>query len=470
MDSSRGRGSAGVIGVFVAACVSLCIWAGAAPPAGKAAAPRAKAKPKPFVPPDFPLQETAPDDPKRPGHRLPMPELKKKYAASDIVLKAKLSGWTRAMWKSDELGTFFVGDEIPFSVVIGDNSSRVFGSTKHGRDGGKLLTTVYWMDESGKKVLSEDAKAVKYACNCWGSYDLKLSVPSTAKTGRHRMRLVYVNARLKMKVARDLYFHVKNDGSWKADPVIDSARGKYPTVLILQNGRGCRPLGLSGYQGTTDTYMHSTHRVPDRNTDFVNYGGLIRFQLGRYGQSYRTLIRFDLAGIPAGAEVKEAWLQVYVCAVPGRNGRPPEVAAYDVLKDWGAGRGNGSRWVKKPVMGGEASWLSHQHPAKWGAPGCSAPGVDRSAEPVGQAPRLKGKKGWVTIPLDAKLVGRWITQPATNHGLLLVDKNEGVKGGGYAHYRSSEFEDVAMRPRLILASRSTIAAGAVCAPTTCPTP
>jgi len=47
--------------------------------------------------------------------------------------------------------------------------------------------------------------------------------------------------------------------------------------------------------------------------------------------------------------------------------------------------------------------------------------------------------------------------------VLLANRNEGVKGGGNARYRSSEYEDPAMRPRLLLGLTGPLA-GDVCTP------
>lgn len=416
-------------------------------------------KPEKFLPPNCPISEYDVDHSSKPGHRMEMPKLVSRFARRDIVIKANVPGWTKQGWQTDQMGTFLVGDQISFSVVIGDRNSRLFGSVKDGRDGGRLVTTVHWMDESGKKVLAEDAAAVKGSCTCWGNYDLKLNIPSTARTARHRLHILYVNDRLKMKVRKDLYFNVNNDGAWKTDPLIEAVRAKYPTVLIVQNGRPCEPLGIRRYAGAHDTYMHATHRVPDRNTDFVSYGGLTYLSIGPYGQVMRTLIKFDLSRIPAAGRPKEAYLQIYLCSKPGRfGGRAPEIEAFEVLKEWGAGRGDGSRWRKDPVLPGEASWLCNRRPTKWHVGGCGAPGRDRSEKAVGHGPALKGSKGWATIRLEAKLIRKWIENPASNHGLLLVDKNEGKNAQGSAKYRSSEFEDAVMRPRLILAMSSAIAA------------
>ena len=51
----------------------------------------------------------------------------------------------------------------------------------------------------------------------------------------------------------------------------------------------------------------------------------------------------------------------------------------------------------------------------------------------------------MTVKLDTALAARWAQDPKSNHGLLLVHD------GNCGYYHASEFEDAAMRPRLILA-------------------
>jgi hypothetical protein len=376
-------------------------------------------------------------------------------------------GWTRADWEKEHMGAFQVGDQVQFDVVIGQKNTRLFGSVKDGRDGGRLLAVVSWMDAAGQKVIAEDSTAVKLNCTCWGNYDLKLNIPSAAASARHRLRLTYVNGGLKMNVSKDLFFDVTNDGGWKADPVIDAARAKYAAVLVLQNGRPCLELHLDRYDGAQDTYLLSTHSVPDRNSDFVNFGGLTYFWIGRYSLLNRALVKFDTKCIPAPAAVREAWLQLY--SVTRRNGSP-QIAAFEVLKDWSAGRGLGDLYVKNPVLPGEASWLCSQHPTRWDAPGCGGAGKDRCENPVGRAGRSKQAKGWVTIPLEPETVGRWVRRPESNRGLVLMDKNEATAEDS-AQYRSCEFEDAVMRPRLIVALSEALPAGlSGCTSQSCPLP
>lgn len=284
-----------------------------------------------------------------------------------------------------------------------------------------------------------------------------MSIPTTAVTGRHRILFTYVNKRKNFDLSREFTFNVVNDGTWNDTTVRDRMKARHGQVAVLQHGMPSGIAGVGAYGGASDTYMHATHKVGDRNTDFVNYGTTENLAVGNYGQEKRALIRFDLSKLPKKAVVGEAALQMYLYGWAGRGNGSATFEVYEVLKPWAEGRGNGSRWVKQPVLPNEASWKCGRHPARWSKPGCGGPGEDRSASPMSTASVNRKIKLWVTFKLDPKLVNRWIADPAKNHGVLLAV----MKGGRHADFRSSNFEDAGMRPRLVLGFKSGVKVAAV---------
>ncbi|HET6428460.1 MAG TPA: DNRLRE domain-containing protein [Phycisphaerae bacterium] len=437
------------------------------------AAPGAEA-PKTFVPPNYPLNTAPVDWPTNPGTRYTMPEMVKRCGPENMAIKVSVDGWTEPLYSRNEMGTYRVGDRPTFSVVIGDANSRYFGSVKDGTDGGTFRCTLFWMDEKGEKVLRTDPDSVRPACaTCGGFHVMYFNIPSFAKTGRHRLQITYVHKKLNLDLRKDLWFHAVNDGSWDDSSVLAEATEKYPVVTVLQPGRACGTLGIDSYKGVTDTFIHATHTVPDRNADHANFGRLAMLRAGHYGQEQRALLRFDLTPAPPDAVVAAAWLQLYLADWPGgergRRSSKSQFVAYEVLKEWQAGRGSGNiYWHNKkdpPVAPGEASWQAHSYPAKWAEPGCGKAGADRGAEPIGTSGEVRKFGHWVTIPLARETVARWVADPPSNRGLLLL----GTQACGIFH--SSDFEDPAMRPRLILAFSSGIAsAGATCTTQSCPLP
>jgi len=442
-------------------CIAIALTAALLTGAAFAADP---SKPKADVDPLWPTNMAPHNWHTNPGTRYQMRDFVKIVDPARVIIRAKI-----ADWRNDHMGTLRVGDQHHFSAILADPASKKWGSVKEGTDGGKLTTTVYWMDGKGK-VAKVDPGIIKGGCVCSGVYSLYLAIPSWSATARHRLNFHYVNKRLKMDVTKDIYFNVVNDGSWKVRPLLERLEKAHPSVTTLQNGVPCPQLDITGYKGAADTYMHATHNVKDRNSDFVNYGAVTQLQIGTYGQAKRVLIRFDLHNVPAASPVKEAYLQLYSHAGPGRRPSGPAIAAYDVLKPWGAGKAMGNRWRKPYVLPGDATWVCNQHPTKWDSPGCSTPGKDRSAKPVGSAEKPKGFKNWVTVKLDPKFVQRWIDEPKTNRGVMLMDAKEGVKGGGAAYYRACDFEDPNMRPRLVLAFGKKVTPAGKCTPDGCPMP
>lgn len=253
-----------------------------------------------------------------------------------------------------------------------------------------------------------------------------------------------MNQRLNFEISRDFYLNVVNDGSWKTHPVIEAMKKRYSAAALLQNGTACEPLGLKAYEGCADTWIYSPHSVADRNAAHVNFGVVDHLSIGRYALASRALLRFDMKSVPKGAKVGSACVQLYMF----ERRRAPELEAYEVLKAWGAGRGVGDIYFRPPVMDGEASWNCHQHPSKWEEGGCGAAGKDRSEKPVGASQPFGEARGWVTIDIDPKLVQRWIDDAGSNLGLLVKHKTEA--DGTECKYRSADFDDVGMRPRLVI--------------------
>ncbi len=283
----------------------------------------------------------------------------------------------------------------------------------------------------------------------------------------------HLNLKYGTKDEKTLFFHVVNKGEWDQDPDVDALKKAHSsaTVALLQNGMASPELGKDEYNGCSDAMMLSTHRVSDRNADFCNFGSTEILQAGHYSQIRRSLIKFDLTGIPADAKIKAAYLKLYTYTSPGRGGKgwSHNKLVYRVLRPWGEGVGIGSRYDKKKghVRAGECSWLMARYPDDpWGKPGCSQPGVDRSASPAAtsicdEANKVKGKpqqvhKVWLKWTLT-KLAQDWVAHPDKNFGVLLDVKDTDLKtwhdkiGKGCMYFRSSNYKDKTFRPRLVIA-------------------
>jgi hypothetical protein len=142
----------------------------------------------------------------------------------------------------------------------------------------------------------------------------------------------------------------------------------------------------------------------------------------------RALMRFDLAGIPTGATISSAELQVTVVDhLPG--GFPPgsTFELHRVLKDWGEGV-QAVINLGAPAIDGEATWESPKHPGPaWSGPGAS--GVDDAEAQISSAVAINAL-GAYTFPSTTDMIAdvqNWLTDPASNFGWLMKSGSENVQ-------------------------------------------
>lgn len=115
------------------------------------------------------------------------------------------------------------------------------------------------------------------------------------------------------------------------------------------------------------------------------------------GDNLRTALAFDVTAINATANVKKAWLSVYVNAFSG-GGTQADLEAYELLTAW---------------QEATATWRT-----PWTVRGGDIVG------PVANTPISKTDAGkWVKVDVTA-LVQKWVADPAANLGVLLKLGNE----------------------------------------------
>ena len=110
--------------------------------------------------------------------------------------------------------------------------------------------------------------------------------------------------------------------------------------------------GVGGYEGTSDTWIYAYNPNFPQPLD----GGL----RVKGGEAKATLIRFEIQGVPSGAEIIKAELLFYVDYTS--DTRSLDVAAFRVLRPWSESF---------------ASWRDAETGVPWATAGCNGVGTDR---------------------------------------------------------------------------------------------
>jgi len=140
------------------------------------------------------------------------------------------------------------------------------------------------------------------------------------------------------------------------------------------------------------------------------------------GVTRRALVRFDLSAVPPGSRVLSAQLQLF--EVRARDGH--NVSMHRVLASWGeAGSNGGDAGVGAPAQPGDATWSHRFWPTQtWAQRGGDFVASASSTLLVGIGP---GAFLWPSTPQAVADVQRWVDQPNTNHGWMLIGDDTGLQ-------------------------------------------
>lgn len=207
---------------------------------------------------------------------------------------------------------------------------------------------------------------------------------------------------------------------------------------------------LRGYTGFADTF------ISDWDTGFFCTDPYLRL---RSGNIKNILLSADLTALPGGVqlppgtEIISATLTLYQTG-GGDNGFIGQV--YEVLRDWTCSQANFDR-------------ASSGIP--WGLPGCDLEDVDRSDQPVSQRTI---NPTWACFPNGypfdfdiTALVRKWVNDPGSNHGLLLMSH---LPPAAEFRFNSSDNGDQNTRPRIFIRYRPASTATPTATPTRTGTP
>lgn len=206
----------------------------------------------------------------------------------------------------------------------------------------------------------------------------------------------------------DFYIGFDQMGRWDVSYCGSPTPTLTPTATPQQWSCGTHTLqhGVDGYTGSQDVGISSWY--PDQNYD----GGINDVMAVRATDQLAGLIRFDLGMVPQQATITRATLSLYAArwhepAPP--PGRTLTVSVYEVYRPW---------------VASQATWKLAQTGVPWGQAGCNDTTTDRAAQAASTV-LMSAVGQWYDIDITA-LVQKWVSNPATNHGLVLKGTGSGI--------------------------------------------
>lgn len=154
----------------------------------------------------------------------------------------------------------------------------------------------------------------------------------------------------------------------------------------------------------------------------------------------RSVIKFDVSAVPAGATVTAVTLSQYEYEA-GRSGAAPASWAVELRRIL-------RNWVEAQV-----TWNIFSTGNNWGAAGCSND-TDRVAAPSASltmdGTAAGGFVNWSGAGLVAD-VQAWVDGSASNYGWLLIAPNaENLAATAFNRFYSSDYATAASRPKLVI--------------------
>ncbi len=172
------------------------------------------------------------------------------------------------------------------------------------------------------------------------------------------------------------------------------------------------------YGGVRDTYIYQYGPSENHATHPITIN---------YGRSLRGLLKFDLDAVPPEADIKKAYLTLYLNSVSGSGSI--HVGLYRLLAHW---------------VDNEATWNLASDGQPWEMAGAQSAGVDYAPVPIDE--KTVYQNSFCTFNLKPVLED-WLTVEVPNEGVLILGPEI---GSGSTRYRfdSSEAASGGRRPRL----------------------
>lgn len=304
------------------------------------------------------------------------------------------------------------------------------------------------------------------SCPCAGGFAPQMILPSRVPAGRHEVvvRMLRVPA---LGGCADYVWPVTVENRFGAAPLPDPAfaalQRQFPdaafATLRRADGEAERATLREG-ETVVPTVVADTTLMPsnrDWDARHANFGAEAHLGIGRrphQNADLRSLLRFDLAGVPRQTEILGARLRLALIAAG--EGGPPSFATDDLLEAFALRRA----WNERDDDSeGWACWFGPRFRGTlretWNQEGAAGADTDRDAKPSGSTTGVRGYPDQAAaelvrfIDLDlTELVRAWHAGTRPNHGILLQ-----LRGKGGGTLASSEQGDYPFRPALLLAYR-----------------
>jgi hypothetical protein len=179
----------------------------------------------------------------------------------------------------------------------------------------------------------------------------------------------------------------------------------------------CHPADLRAETLTLGAALDAT-LIEDPRGELANGAGPALF-VGRTSQSTgslrRALLFFDVAAaLPRGVEIESVEL---VLVLTPSHDPLASVSLHRVLSPWSEGPSASSGGSGAQAQSDDATWLHTRYPSEFWA----LPGGDHAPDASGTAAvKEPGIYSWPTTPALVADVQRWLDEPTSNHGWLLI--------------------------------------------------
>jgi hypothetical protein len=175
--------------------------------------------------------------------------------------------------------------------------------------------------------------------------------------------------------------------------------------------------GLDDYEGVADTSIYSENSNSNGKGSHVFIGVTFRATGER-----RTLIKFDLSDVPAGARITFARLELSVSRIPG-NAQPSTITAHRLTKDWAEGTADAGGQEGRGAISsdGDATWSENvKGESAWSNEGGD---FDPQSSASVVAPGSLGRRAWEGEGMIDD-VQDWLSGTEDNFGWILMTGEE----------------------------------------------